>query len=187
MWNQGKRKLGDLSRPEMASLERFIDKDLYRQALIASRFGNLDLRIENDTEPIYIGNRTIDQSCISSKQIREYRRVSDPLYIYKSGLLMSPSEGNTWLLTLNKVTSTNHKNVILTAAHGAVYTKERCFRFGLRETPNCPQCGQIETLMHKLYQCRYAKLIWDTVSRCTGNEIIENDEIEIIKFLRLEN
>ena len=64
-------------------------------------------------------------------------------------------------MRLNKLTSTRHKNSILKALHGDVYTKDRLFRFGLCDNDKCPRCEEKEDLEHKVYGCRYTSKIWD--------------------------
>ena len=42
--------------------------------------------------------------------------------------------------------------MMLKVAHGEVYTNLKLFKFRLKDTPRCNQCGQIETLNHKFLQ-----------------------------------
>ena len=55
---------------------------------------------------------------------------------------------------IKKITSTQHKSTFLRLLHGDVYTNERLTRFGLRDDPECDQCGQIDTLEHRLTECQ---------------------------------
>ena len=50
---------------------------------------------------------------------------------------------------VNKLTSTRAKDLILRLVHGELYSKERLYRYQLVDTPMCPRCNQIETLVHK--------------------------------------
>jgi hypothetical protein len=59
-----------------------------------------------------------------------------------------------------------HRSILLRVAHGEVYTKERLFRFGMIDSPNC-QCGVLETLAHKIYECEYPKRIWNLALKLT--------------------
>ena len=62
---------------------------------------------------------------------------------------------------MRKVTSVKHRNSLLKIAHGDVYTKSKLARFGLIDSPNCPRCGEIEDLQHKVITCEYVKRIWE--------------------------
>ena len=50
--------------------------------------------------------------------------------------------------------------MILRLVHGELYSKERLYRYQLVDTPMCPRCNQIETLVHKYVECDYVKEIW---------------------------
>ena len=83
----------------------------------------------------------------------------------------------TWLFNLGKITSTAHKNNILLTCHGAIYTRERRYRYGLSETPTCPRCEEIETIKHKVFECNYANRIWNETLKIT-NKLSPNIEQE---------
>ena len=101
---------------------------------------------------------------LSSKSIRLNRDTYDPVCAYKSGLILTPNENDNWCYNVRKLTSVKHKNLLLKIAHGDIYTKERKFRFGLSDSPNCARCGQTEDLRHKFYECDYVSRIWSKIN-----------------------
>ena len=91
---------------------------------------------------------------------------------------MTPLEVDNWCLNLKKLSSVRHKNILLRAAHGEIYSKEKLARFGLIQDQQCPRCGLVEDLRHKLIDCEYTKRIWGVAfgkSNPTGYDLdIEN-------------
>ena len=63
-------------------------------------------------------------------------------------------------MRVTKLSSTRHKDTLLRAAHGDIYTREKLFRFGLIDSNQCPRCDEVETLRHKVIECEYAHKIW---------------------------
>ena len=100
----------------------------------------------------------VDKLC--SKDLRVLRADPTPICLYKIGAIMTPDQALAWGLSVSKITSTRHKDTLLRLMHGELYTKERLYRFNLTDTPNCPRCGDIETLEHKFITCDYVKEIW---------------------------
>ena len=167
LWNQGKRKIADLSLRDLQSLRPFIKRSLYDHATSTVNLQNIPA-LQGDDLYDYIYNGKIFKRIInmSSKEIRESRMQSDAICVYKLGLIMTPRESATWLYNLNKVQSTQLKNYALLTLHGAMYSNERCYRFGMRDDPNCPRCDGIETISHKILECDYVKRIWsDLIAR----------------------
>ena len=41
-----------------------------------------------------------------------------------------------------------------------IYCNERRARFNLCDSPNCPICGELETVTHQLFDCKNAKRMW---------------------------
>jgi len=160
---QGKVRIGDLSNMELMQLSRFIDRSVLNEL----RSMNLKFplpRLVDYKELVPCGNTLVNICQMTSKAIRNAIEVIDPICIYKCGLMLTPNESLTWLNNLNKVTSIRHKSIILRVAHGDIYTKEKLHRFALIDAPNCPRCGQIETLQHKVMECDYVKRIWSSVT-----------------------
>ena len=81
--------------------------------------------------------------------------------IYKSGIILDPGELAAWTLQMRKLTSTRHKNVPLRVAHGDVFSNERLHRFGLRDSPNCSNCNEVnESPLHRVMMCPSARKAW---------------------------
>jgi len=123
---------------------------------------------------------------LASKDIRLLRGDRIPICQYKIGLDLTPAEAHTWLYNLNKLTSIRHRNVILKVAHADIYCKERMFRFGLIDSPNCARCNNLETIQHKLLECDYAsrivKELIETTNQLRINQLNPN-EINIRNIL----
>ena len=117
--------------------------------------------MENFGQTYYtkIGHRPLQG--LSSKEIRIARSEKVPIQEFKLGIKLTPSESINWGNRLNKLTSTRHKNTLLRALHGEIYTGEKLLKFGLRDTDKCPRCGEIENLNHKILTCAYVERIWN--------------------------
>ena len=100
---------------------------------------------------------------LTSKEIRQELATIDPICVFKFGAICNPALSINWGINLAKISSVRHKSCLLRIAHGEVYTKEKLHRFGLSDSPNCPRCGLLEDLEHKLITCHYVKLIWREV------------------------
>ena len=94
--------------------------------------------------------------------------------------MASPAEVVTWGNNVTKLTSVKHRNMLLKVAHGDVYTNLKKFKFRMNDTPRCQQCGQIETLTHKILDCGYAAQIWRHVLRLTESIRLTNSPNEDI-------
>ena len=57
--------------------------------------------------------------------------------------------------------------MLLKIAHGDVYTNLKLFKFRLKDSPRCDNCGQIESLTHKFITCGYVAQIWKHTFRLT--------------------
>ena len=118
---------------------------------------------------ILIRNKKMcDLRKLSSKEIREISIGINPICVHKLGCIMTPSEALNWGEAVRRISSTKHKSILLRTAHGDIYTKEKLNRFGLSPSPFCPRCEHVETLSHKLYECEYAKRIWEVVTELTS-------------------
>ena len=173
IWNAGKRKLGQLTEPELNLIGRFMHPGLVNQcrhiirnnyARIAdpTALGNL-----NTIDTVFVKGKAMRLSDLSSKKIREELSTNDVITEFKIGLNLEENLARTWLLNVSKLTNTLHKNHLLLAVHKALYSKERCFRYGLIDDPDCPRCDMVETLAHKIYECEYSKKIWNEVIKLT--------------------
>lgn len=78
---------------------------------------------------------------------------------------MTPAESLNYFDKLNRLTSTNHKMILLKVLHGDIYTNERLFRFGLSNSELCVLCGQDDNIEHRLTTCNaYSRLIDSVLS-----------------------
>ena len=106
---------------------------------------------------------------LTSKEIRESRNKDVPICVFKCGLILSPNETGPWLENLKPLQSTGHKNALLRFVHGEIYSKTRLFRFGMNDSPNCEHCNELETINHKIFECRFAQNLWTEMNLLTGN------------------
>ena len=84
--------------------------------------------------------------------------------LYKVGAILDPGEVSKWTHTTRKLTSTRHRNILLRVAHGDIFSNDRLFRFGLRDTSNCSNCPElIETTRHRLFECPVALQAWNNL------------------------
>lgn len=113
---------------------------------------------------------------LTSKQIRTYSEPPVPIRQFKIGLNLETGRSLTWLYKVNKLNSIKHKNIIMRVVRGDVYTKEKLHRYGLTDNPNCPRCGQIETLAHKVLVCPYVK-------RITKELIVRTNKLRINQII----
>jgi len=167
IWRSGKRTFGDLTRRELESLRTFIERNLFRllESCIDLQAALLD---PQDRLSIFCGGKLRYLSKMSSKEIRLTRSDKTPICQYKIGLDLTVAEAHTWLYNLNKITSIKLRNVILRTAHGDVYCKERLYRFGLVDSPTCSRCDQVETIDHKILECRYASMVAKELLKTTN-------------------
>ena len=92
--------------------------------------------------------------------IREGRSLKEPICLYKSGLILDPSEALNWANKLRKLSSVNLKSTLLRVAHKEIYTKEKLSRHRLIDSPICPRCDEVENFEHKIVGCQYTSRIW---------------------------
>jgi hypothetical protein len=152
--------VGDLTINEVNSIERFVaNKTLLNSIKDIVRFRNVNPNVE------YKYNLTFNKKwcnllTLSSKQIREVISLPLPICIFKVGVILSPAETLNYFTKLNKITCTSHKSLMLKVLHGDIYTNDKLCRYGLRQDPICNDCTEIDTLEHRLLNCRHtAELI----------------------------
>ena len=144
-----------------------MNKKLFDEARRVINIPNV-ITHNNSELKILKGKRLTDLRKLSSKDIRGCIKSYDPICVYKTGLVLTPSENLNWTSALRKVKSVRHKSILLRVSHGDIYSKERLTRFGLTDSPLCPRCGTIETTLHKLIECSYVARIWDTALQLTN-------------------
>ena len=165
---QNKLTLGELNDRVINSIKNFIDASLY-DALIRTQTLNIARTGQPNDDLIFYGSKAYALSKLSSKEIRTHRKEIIPICNYKLGAIATPSEVITWGENLKKVTSIKHRNMLLKVAHGDVYTNLKKFKFRLKDSPRCSQCGQIENLKHKFLSCEYVAQIWRHTFRLTNS------------------
>ena len=152
---------------EYTSIERFLIypelRPIIRRMLEAGHVPNLLTPLTAlDAYPSRGHALTLITS-LSSKQLRVNRSDDNDTMqcIYKLGLIMTPGELKSWTLRIKKLTSTRHKNILLRAAHGDIFSNSRLFRFGLKDDPKCCNCPEAsETVIHKIVECPKALETW---------------------------
>ena len=124
----------------------------------------------------------LDIEKISSKNLRQNMCDANPICIYKLGPLLTPGEVLYWTDKLKRLTSTRHRNILLRAMHGDIYSNERLFRFGLVNSPGCANCDEpVETIVHRLVTCTKARETWqklDEIKSVLGLTITSDHSIE---------
>ena len=179
----GPMKIKDLDRRAFDSIARYIDPVKVAKVKLALS-SNLGPPQDYLIESIQINGKIKAISTCSSKEIREAHYHKPQINSFKLGLYMTDLESKTWSLRLSKLTSTRHKDTLLKAAHGDVYTKAKLHRFGLIDSSTCPRCDEIEDLSHKILSCGYASRIWDNFlqlgNRLTGSVLPNTDRLNLI-------
>ena len=158
----GVRLVKDLNEAHLRALSRYLVPEKFNAMSLARR---LNVPTPDILDCVLINNRFKKIANCTSKEIRSSRADNNPLTTFKLGLQISPKESINLFNLISKLTNTKHKNTILKALHGELYTKEKLYRFGLIDSPDCPRCNQIETLKHKLLECEYTKRIWSEVNK----------------------
>ena len=187
---QNKSSVGDLDPTALNSIRTFIKPSLYAEL---SRVVNLRTpRIPNlDYRTLFLkGKSYVTMTKLTSKEIRTELKQYDPICLFKLGASCTKAVSLNWGLHLTKVGCVRHRNNLLRVAHGDVYTKEKLFRFGLIDSPNCPRCGEIENLEHKFITCAYIKRIWDVTFQLTktiSNFDLNTDRTNLILGLMRES
>jgi len=66
--------------------------------------------------------------------------------------------------------------------HGESYSGSRLQRFGLRDTPYCERCQELETINHRLVECEPIRSLWDAVTDRTNSlDILRNPNHDAIR------
>ena len=160
----GKVKLRDLSLGDFGTIRRLVKNQNYVNVLLTCVTLNVPHPDDQDKLTYwYKGLKPLDK--LSARDFRQAGSESIPICVYKLGAILSPKDNASWTYKLRKLTITRHKNLILKLAHGDWYTKDRLFRFGLIDSPNCDECGQLETIRHKILECPNKCRVWQALAR----------------------
>ena len=157
---RGKTKIGELNQVETQSLRRFMNLNLYNSIGGARQLLNVAAAPPTESILYHNGSTFVALESLSSKRIRDLRVDKEPICLPKVGLILTPIEAINLYSTLNKLTSTRSKDLLLRLTHGELYSKEKLHRYQLIDSPACPRCNQTETLVHKYLDCDYVKEIW---------------------------
>jgi len=181
---RGKSKIGDLTENELESLRTHIEG--YKWTKLRNIIGLGPFNGEsNINDCILINNKFKKLIECTSKEIRGSISQKKPITSFKIGLNLNPNQSLSWLYKLNKLSSVQHKNVLLRIAHGEVYTQERLARFGLADDVSCPRCDRAEDLEHKFLGCQYVSMMWEKLGRAFNLDPNLN-QIEVIMGVHCE-
>jgi len=122
---RNKRHVKDLNEIDFARIDRFIEPRCLIQVLRRIIRVNWLPNIPNDKVLLtYKSGKWENLKTLTSKRCREILHEPDPITIFRIGIIMTPIETINTFTKLSKITSTRHKNIILRALHGDVYTNE---------------------------------------------------------------
>jgi hypothetical protein len=167
---RGRRLVGDLDERELRDISRYIDK---RKLSIINRAVALRIPPRNFSlnYSIWLGRGFKELSSCTSKELRLSLCSKNQLTDFKIGISLSNIESRTFFHRIAKLTSTQHKALLLRIVHGDIYTKEKLLKYGLSESSSCPRCSQTETLQHKFATCDYVKRIWRVAASLMGIDL----------------
>jgi hypothetical protein len=169
-----KKLVGDLSRLEIGTIGRFIKGEILNRLTHATTINYWRRPMPGDLITLPCRDRLIPLDATSSRDIRKLRDNSEPICVFKCGLILTPNECLNYMDKLKKLTSVAHRNSVLRALHGDIFVNERLFRFGLKNEPFCERCGEIDTLHHRLEDCRKVISLLEelgTITNPLGNTI----------------
>ena len=175
---RGKTKIGELRPEELTTLSRFVKTPILNRCMSALTVNPGNLIPDLMSYPV--GDKFVPLVKLTSKEIRLARTENVPIVEYKTGLNLSINQALTWGHNVSKLTSTRHKDILLRVMHGEPYSRERLYRYNLIDSPDCPRCGELETLTHKLFFCDYVKEIWKKTFQLTNKirlAITPNEDI----------
>jgi len=150
---RGLSKLGELAQDDLSNLERFFtDRSVY--PVLEKALRNQDwIPNANGSNVIPGKGKLYELSKLSSKEIRQITKLEEPTCLFKAGIILTPNESINYFNKLAKLTSVAHKSILLRVLHGDIYTNEKLFRFGMRDSPRCSRCDLDDTLEHRLNVC----------------------------------
>ena len=161
---RGARLVKDLTRADLEDLRHHVDENKIKLLRLAVSLRTPTPALDFSRSYILTDRPKLMDLC-SSKEIRNHRVNLTPVTGLKIGINLTIQESVNWGLKVSKLTSTQHKSLILRVAHGDIYTKDKLNRFGLIDSNKCPRCDEVETLHHKFVTCIYTQRIWQALSR----------------------
>jgi hypothetical protein len=146
--------VGDMTRDDFREIDRFLLNMSFRNPI------QVILQVRDWLRPgpedlltiPYRGKLQLLHK-LGAKEFRTLINDNDQICLFKSGVIMSPSCSNNYFKKISKLTSVAHRNSILRALHGDIYTNSRLFLFGLRQDPICSRCNGHDTIEHRLNEC----------------------------------
>jgi hypothetical protein len=177
---EGKQCLGDLTQPDLHNISRFLNRNL--ATFLTRTIGVPGSTLaEEDNLKLFIKDIPKSLTDVTSKEIRLSRTDSDPICIFKCGVILNPNESINYFFNVSRLKSVKHKNLILKILHGDIYTNEKLFKYGMVDSPLCPRCNEVETLEHKFATCQYVNRIWLNIfSRTRHTPRLEIDPLQDI-------
>jgi hypothetical protein len=64
---------------------------------------------------------------------------------------------------VKKLTNTRNKNTLLRIWNGDCLSYTRLFHLGLVQSNKCPNCENLDTPEHMLFECEVAKKVWELI------------------------
>jgi len=171
------RSLTQISEKALAKVINKPWKDLIEIPNLDTRFNNLNLM------PLKMGVLK-DLNTITSQELRNIICPKDVIQVTKSGLIMTPIEAAKFWGHTRKITNVKLRNDLLRMVHGDVFYKDKLYRQGRSETPNCEWCDEIEDLEHKIFECHRVKTVWQCLAErgiAIGVDLAETIQINTHK------
>ena len=120
----------------------------------------------NEAYPLN-NKQIVNVSTLTSKIFRQDLTIDEDkiICLYKIGIALTPGEVIAWTSRLKRLTSTRHRNILLRAVHGDIFSNSRLHKFGLRASSNCANCQEtIETIQHRINGCQKALEAWSKLN-----------------------
>ena len=162
LWARGARYVRDLRVQDLEGIRRHVVPHTLAKLRKAVAI-NTGPPNPNFIKTYFTGSQHRPLESLTAKEIRNYRSDKTVIVNFKLGIHLTAQEGQNWGQRLRKLTSSRHKNSLLKALHGDVYTRAKLHRFGLIDTDTCSKCGGTEDLRHKVLECPYSSRLWDSV------------------------
>jgi len=183
---RGITKLRDLGPQEFERLKPLIEEDYLKTTLarVIPMARRLHLLVNPVDLSLYPFNGSLKQlSKCTTKDIRTCKMSKEQICNFKIGLELTTTVSKTWLNIVRKLSSIKHRSTLLRVAHSEIYSKDRLFRFGMSNDPNCEHCGAVETVRHKLFECRRVVNLWRTLNRATDTTLtsVDPNTVEIYR------
>jgi hypothetical protein len=118
---------------------------------------------------------------ITSKLIRRLSKNHESIVLSKILPDARPEEIHRTLTKVMKLKNTRQKNIFLRIYNNDIYSKEKLYKFGLIDSPECPKCGAIETKLHLVYKCPQVLAIWNRLEELLNGRHVSSLEDVLTK------